>query len=38
VAARYSFQVAIAFLASVFLLDIVATVFLVPEREGKGLE
>lgn len=36
-AARYSFQAAIALLASIFVVDIVATVFLVPELKGKEL-
>ncbi|QGM81056.1 MFS transporter [Otariodibacter oris] len=34
----YSFQVAIAFLAAIYLLDILATVFLVPELKGKVLD
>ena len=38
VAASYSFEAAIALLASVFLLDIVATVFLIPELRGRELE
>ena len=38
VAASYSFEAAIALLASVFLLDIVATVFLIPELRGTELE
>jgi benzoate transport len=38
ISARYSFQAAIALLASVFLLDIAATVFLIPELRGKELE
>ena len=37
-AARYSFRVAIALLASVFLLEIIAIVFLVPELKGRALE
>jgi benzoate transport len=37
-AAKYSFQAAIALLASIFLLDIIATVFLIPELKGKELE
>ena len=36
--AKYSFHVAIALLASTLLLDIVATVFLIPELKGKELE
>jgi len=38
VAAKYSFNAAIALLASVFLVDIIATVFLIPELKGKELE
>ena len=37
-AAKYSFRAAIALLASVFLLEIIATVFLIPEFKGKELE
>ena len=37
-AAQYSFNVAIALLASIYVLDIFATVFLVPELKGKELE
>ena len=37
-AAKYSFRAAIALLASVFLLEIIATVFLIPELRGKALE
>jgi MFS family permease len=37
-AAKYSFHAAIALLASIFLLDIMATVFLIPELRGKALE
>jgi len=37
-AAKYSFNVAIAVLASIYVLDIVATVFLIPELKGKALE
>jgi MFS family permease len=36
--ARFSFQVAIALLASVFFLEIIAAVFLIPELKGKALE
>jgi MFS family permease len=36
-AAKYSFNVAIALLASIYLLDIMATVFLIPELKGKEL-
>ena len=37
-AAQYSFSAAIALLASIYLLDIIATVFLIPELKGKELE
>jgi MFS family permease len=37
-AARFSFRAAIALLASVFLLEIIAIVFLVPELKGKALD
>ena len=37
-AAAYSFQIAIALLAAIYLLDMVATVFLIPELKGKELE
>jgi MFS family permease len=37
-AAKYSFIVAIGLLASVYVLDIIATVFLIPELKGKELE
>jgi len=37
-AAKYSFHAAIALLASIFFLDIFATVFLIPELKGKELE
>jgi MFS family permease len=37
-AAKYSFNVAIALLASIYVLDIIATVFLIPELRGKELE
>ena len=37
-AAQYSFQVAIALLASIYVLDILATVFLIPELKGAELE
>jgi len=36
--ARFSFQVAIGLLASVFFLEIIAAVFLIPELKGKALE
>jgi hypothetical protein len=37
-AARYSFSAAIGLLASIYLLDIFATLFLIPERRGAELE
>src|SRR6266852_4442738 len=37
-AAKYSFNVAIGLLASIYVLDIIATVFLIPELRGKELE
>ena len=37
-AATYSFAVAIALLATIYLLDIVATAFLIPEKKGVPLE
>lgn len=37
-AAKYSFIVAIGLLALVYVLDILATVFLIPELKGKELE
>ena len=37
-AARYSFGAALALLASIYLLDIVATLFLIPERRGAALD
>jgi MFS family permease len=37
-AAQYSFHTAIALLASIYVLDIFATVFLIPELKGKELE
>lgn len=36
-AARYSFSAAIALLASIYVLDILATVFLIPELKGAEL-
>jgi len=36
-AATYSFTAAIALLATIYLVDIVATLFLVPERKGQPL-
>ncbi len=37
-AVTYSFTVAIALLATIYLLDILATFFLIPERKGMPLE
>jgi MFS family permease len=37
-AATYSFRAAIGLLASLYLCDILATVFLIPELKGKRLE
>jgi MFS family permease len=37
-AVTYSFTVAIALLATIYLFDIVATFFLIPERKGMPLE
>jgi hypothetical protein len=37
-AAKYSFNAAIALLALVYVLDIIATLFLVPELKGKELD
>ncbi|MGC7560701.1 MFS transporter [Pasteurella sp. PK-2025] len=34
----YSFQLAIAFLASIYLLDMLATLWLIPELKGKPLD
>lgn len=38
VVSAYSFQIAIAFLATIYILDMIATIFLVPELKGKALE
>lgn len=38
VVSAYSFQIAIAFLATIYILDMISTVFLVPELKGKALE
>ena len=37
-AATYSFSLAIALLATIYLLDILATAFLIPEKKGAPLE
>ncbi len=36
--ATYSFQAAIALLASIYVIDIIATALLIPERKGAPLE
>lgn len=38
IAAHYSFEIAIAALAGIYLIDILATVFLIPELKGAALE
>jgi MFS family permease len=38
IAATYSFQLAIALLASIYVLDMIATIFLIPELKGVELE
>jgi MFS family permease len=37
-AARYSFQAAIALLASIYVIDILTTILFIPELRGKALE
>ncbi len=37
-AARYSFPIAIALLAVIYLIELAATVLLIPERKGVPLE
>ncbi|MBE2894215.1 MFS transporter [Spirabiliibacterium falconis] len=37
IVSAYSFQVAIALLAAIYLIDLLATVFLIPELKGKAL-
>lgn len=37
-AAKYSFSAAIALLGSIYVLDIIATVFFIPELKGKELQ
>ena len=37
-AAKYSYNFAIALLASIYVLAIIATMFLIPELKGKALE
>ncbi len=38
IVSAYSFQIAIAFLATLYVLDMLATIFLIPELKGKALE
>jgi len=38
VAAKHSFNVAIGLLASIWIFDIIATLFVIPELKGKELE
>ncbi|CAB3767270.1 MFS transporter [Paraburkholderia humisilvae] len=38
IAAAYSLQTAIALLASLYVIDIIATIFLIPELKGAGLK
>ncbi|MCS5933365.1 MFS transporter [Klebsiella variicola subsp. variicola] len=38
IAAMYSFHLAIALLASIYVIDIIATIFLIPELKGKELD
>jgi len=38
ITAKYPFQIAIGLLAFIYILDILATLFLVPELKGKELE
>jgi len=38
VAAAYSFQLAIGLLSVIYVIDIIATIFLIPERKGIELE
>nr|WP_318182950.1 MFS transporter [Pandoraea sputorum] len=37
-AAAYSFKLALVFLAGIYVLDILATLFLIPERRGEALQ
>ncbi len=37
-AARYSFPVAIAALAALYLIDMIATLVLIPELKGRALD
>ncbi|MFZ7260725.1 MFS transporter [Avibacterium avium] len=38
VVASYSFSTAIAFLALIYVIDMIATIFLIPELKGKALD
>jgi MFS family permease len=38
IAAQYSFATALAFLALIYLVDVLATIFLIPELKGAELE
>ncbi|MEG0787663.1 MAG: MFS transporter, partial [Comamonas sp.] len=38
VAMSYGFQMAIAMLAAIYVLDMIATAFLIPELKGKELQ
>ncbi|MNY77618.1 hypothetical protein D3C86_2175840 [compost metagenome] len=38
VAMAYSFQVAIALLAAIYILDMIATALLIPELKGQELQ
>mgnify|MGYP006906536681 CR=1 FL=1 len=37
-AQTYSFQIAIGLLASIYVIDMIATIFLVPELKGTELK
>jgi len=37
-AVMYSFQTAIALLAAIYVIDMIATIFLIPELKGVELE
>ncbi len=37
-AAKYSFNIAIGLLASIYVLAVIATAFLIPELKGKEIE
>lgn len=38
IVSAYSFQLAIAFLAIIYIIDMIATLFLIPELKGKALD